>query len=95
MLDLKLIRDNPEILKEALVKRGQPESDVAALVDSILSHDTELRQTKTTLQEAQARRNQISKDVGKAKATKDEAKAQALIAEMGDLKERVPQGETR
>jgi seryl-tRNA synthetase len=95
VLDLKLIRDNPETLKDALIKRGQAEAEVSALVESILSRDTELRQTKTSLQELQARRNQISKDVGKAKAAKDETQAQKLIAEMGDLKERVATGEAR
>ncbi len=95
MLDLKLIRDNSEILKDALVKRGQAEDEVVQLLEMLKSHDTELRQTKTQLQEAQARRNQISKDVGKAKAAKDEEKALALIAEMGDLKERVAAGEAR
>jgi seryl-tRNA synthetase len=95
VLDLKLIRDNPETLKDALIKRGQAEAEVSALVDSVLSRDTELRQSKTTLQELQARRNQISKDVGKAKAAKDEETAQKLIAEMGDLKERVATGEAR
>ncbi len=95
MLDLKLIRDNPEILKDALVRRGQGEDEAAALVDDILARDEEVRAIKTRLQEAQARRNTISKDVGKAKAARDEAKAQALIAEMGDLKERVAAGEAR
>jgi seryl-tRNA synthetase len=95
VLDLKLIRDNPETLKDALIKRGQAEAEASALVESILSRDAELRQTKTTLQEAQARRNQISKDVGKAKAAKNEDQAQKLIAEMGDLKEQVAAGEAR
>jgi seryl-tRNA synthetase len=93
VLDLKLIRDNPDILKEALIKRGQAEAEVAALVASILSLDVERRQAVTALQEAQSRRNQISKDVGKAKAAKDEARAQELIAEIGDLKEAIQSGE--
>ncbi len=90
MLDLKLIRDNPEGFDEALRRRG-----LAPLSSSVLALDTELRQTKTTLQESQGRRNQISKEVGKAKAAKDETKAQALIAEMGDLKEAIATGEAR
>jgi seryl-tRNA synthetase len=95
VLDLKLIRDNPDILKDALVKRGQGKSEAAAFADGIVAKDTELRRIKTGLQEAQGRRNQISKDVGKAKAAKDEAKAQALMSEIGDLKERVAEGEAR
>jgi seryl-tRNA synthetase len=95
VLDLKLIRDNPDSLKKALADRGQRADEVEALLSSILRLDAERRQTLTTLQEAQSRRNQISKDVGKAKAAKDEAKAQALMAEIGDLKDRVTQGEAR
>jgi seryl-tRNA synthetase len=95
VLDLKLIRDNPDVLQKALADRGQGADDVEALLASILRLDTERRQTLTTLQEAQSRRNQISKDVGKAKAAKDEALAQKLMAEIGDLKDRIAQGETR
>ena len=46
----------------------------------------------TKLQEAQARRNAASKEIGKAKAAKDEAKAQELMAEVAALKEVIPAG---
>jgi seryl-tRNA synthetase len=95
VLDLKLIRDNPDILQKALADRGQRADEVEALLSSIRRLDTERRQTLTTLQEAQSRRNQISKDVGKAKGAKDEALAQKLMAEIGDLKDRIAQGEAR
>ena len=95
MLDLKLIRDNPEILKEALIARRQPADQVDALLARIQMLDAERRQTITTLQEAQARRNQISKEVGKAKAAKREAQAQTLMAEIGDLKDAIAEGEGR
>ncbi len=95
MLDLKLIRDNPEILKDALVARGQPADQAEALLGRIQTLDGERRQTITALQEAQARRNQISKEVGKAKAAKREAEAQTLIAEIGDLKDAIAKGEAR
>jgi seryl-tRNA synthetase len=88
VLDLKLIRDNPEGFDAALKTRG-----LEPLSSQVLALDAERRQIITALQDAQSRRNQISKDVGKAKAAKDEAKAQALMAEIGDLKERVTTGE--
>ena len=47
----------------------------------------------TRLQEAQARRNAASKEIGKAKAAKDEAKAQALMAEVAALKDALAKGE--
>jgi seryl-tRNA synthetase len=89
VLDLKLIRDNPEGFDAALKKRG-----LEPLSDAILKLDAERRQTVTTLQEAQSRRNQISKDVGKAKAAKREDEAQKLMAEIGALKDAIQTGET-
>lgn len=90
MLDLKLIRDNPEGFDEALKKRG-----LEPLSSAILELDTERRQAVTSLQEAQGRRNQISKDVGKAKAAKREDEAQKLMAEIGALKDAIQTGESR
>jgi seryl-tRNA synthetase len=90
VLDLKLIRDNPEGFDAALKKRG-----LGPLSDAILKLDAERRQTVTTLQEAQSRRNQISKDVGKAKAAKREDEAQKLMAEIGALKDAIQTGEAR
>ncbi len=45
------------------------------------------------MQEAQGRRNAASKDIGKAKAAKDEATAKALMDEVASLKETIQQGE--
>jgi seryl-tRNA synthetase len=90
VLDLKLIRDNPEAFNAALAKRG-----LEPLSPAILALDAERRQTVTTLQEAQSRRNQISKDVGKAKAAKREDEAQTLMAEIGALKDAIQTGEAR
>jgi seryl-tRNA synthetase len=90
VLDLKLIRDNPDYFDDALRKRG-----LEPLSSAILALDTERRQAITALQEAQSRRNQISKDVGKAKAAKDDTRAQALRAEIGALKEAIQNGEAR
>lgn len=88
MLDLKLIRDNPEAFDAAIAKRG-----LTPLSAEILATDEERRKVITALQDAQSRRNQISKEVGKAKAAKNEDEAQKLIAEMGDLKDAIQKGE--
>ena len=47
----------------------------------------------TRLQEAQARRNAASKEIGKAKGAKDEAKAARLMAEVAALKDELAKGE--
>jgi seryl-tRNA synthetase len=93
VLDLKLIRDNPEILKDALIARGQPQGQVDALLASIAELDGQRRQKITALQEAQTRRNTISKQVGKAKAEKREDEAQALMAEIAGLKDIIQEAE--
>jgi seryl-tRNA synthetase len=90
VLDLKMIRDNPEGFDAALKTRG-----LEPLSQAILALDAERRHTITALQESQSRRNQISKDVGKAKAAKDEAAAQALMAEVSALKDAIASGEAR
>ncbi|WCL53122.1 serine--tRNA ligase [Gimibacter soli] len=84
MFDLKLIRDNPEAFDRALAKRG-----AEARSEEILSIDSARRAVMTEAQEAQARRNEASKLIGRAKADKDEAKAQALMDEVAGLKGRL------
>jgi seryl-tRNA synthetase len=93
VLDLKLIRDNPEVLKDALIARGQPNEQVETLLKSISDLDTERRAKITALQEAQTRRNAVSKEVGKAKAAKREDEAAALMAEVAGLKDAIQAGE--
>jgi seryl-tRNA synthetase len=55
-------------------------------VAEILSVDTALRAAKTVLETAQSQRNEASKLIGQAKARKDEAEAQRLMAEVETLK---------
>ncbi len=81
MLDIKWIRENPDALDQALQKRGAaPESA------RLMGLDEARRTAIGKLEEAQARRNAASKDIGKAKAQKDEATAERLMAEVADLK---------
>ena len=93
MLDLKVIRDNPEVLKDALVRRGQSNERADALLESIRALDGQRRQQIAALQDAQTRRNQISKQVGAAKAGGREDEAQALMAEIAGLKDTIQETE--
>ena len=61
--------------------------------EQLIALDEARRKVVTRLQEAQARRNAASKEIGKAKAAKDEAKAQALMAEVAALKDELAKGE--
>jgi seryl-tRNA synthetase len=59
----------------------------------LIALDEARRKVITRLQEAQARRNAVSKEIGKAKAAKDEATAQKLMAEVAALKDALAKGE--
>jgi seryl-tRNA synthetase len=92
LLDIKWIRDNQDAFVAALKKRGADAPEET--LDQILSLDEQRRATIQKLQEAQARRNAASKEVGKAKASKDEAEAKRLMDEVAALKSTIAEGET-
>ncbi len=88
MFDIKWIRENPTAFDAGLQARG-----LEPLSAGIITLDEQRRAQLTSLQEAQARRNAASKEIGKAKATKDEATAAKLMAEVAALKETLAKGE--
>jgi seryl-tRNA synthetase len=90
MHDIKSIRDNPEAFDAALKRRG-----LGALSDRLLAIDEARRGAIHAFEQAQARRNAASKEIGEAKKTKDEARAATLMAEVADLKVAMPQLEDR
>jgi len=81
MHDIKAIRDNPDAFDRPWSAKGR--SGAAA---EAVKLDAQLRAAQTALQEAQAKRNESSKLIGMAKAKKDEAEAQRLMAEVETLK---------
>jgi len=86
MHDIRSIRANAEAFDAALAHRkGVPfkAADLIALDDA-------RRAAILALEELQARRNAASKEIGKAKAQKDEARAQELMAEVAALKDELP-----
>jgi seryl-tRNA synthetase len=88
MLDIRWIRDNPEAFDAARARRGLP-----AAASSLIALDSAHRAVLTRAQEAQAQRNALSKQIGQAKAKKDEAEAQRLMAEVNRLKEEAERAE--
>ena len=84
MHDIKLIRQDPKAFDAGLARRGLEK--VAA---EIVAFDEKLRAVMTEMQETQARRNEASKDIGKAMGTGDKALAETLKAEVATLKERL------
>ena len=93
MFDIKWIRDNPDAFDAGLRKRGLAPGGEVKFAAELIELDEERRQIITALQQYQARRNAASKEIGKAKAAKDEDKARALMAEVADLKDALEKGE--
>ena len=88
MHDIRLIREDPAAFDAGLARRGLP-PEAAVLVAA----DADRRRIATELQASQTRRNEASKAIGAAKATRDEATAAALMAEVATLKVRMPEME--
>src|SRR5918997_6136731 len=86
MHDIRFIRDNPGAFDEGLRKRG-----LAPLSAELIALDERRRAAIAALQAAQERRNALSKVIGQAKAKKDNARADALMAEVEQLKDSAPQ----
>jgi seryl-tRNA synthetase len=85
MHDIKAIRDNPEAFDAALKRRG-----LAPLAASLMAIDEQRRTAILASEQAQARRNAASKEIGEAKKTKDNVRADALMAEVTELKTTMP-----
>src|SRR6516165_6663050 len=81
MHDIKWIRDNPQAFDRGLARRG-----LAPQAEQLLTIDERRRALIQKLEQAQARRNQASREIGQAKAAKDEQRAQALMGEVAELK---------
>ncbi|MDF2619887.1 MAG: seryl-tRNA synthetase [Xanthobacteraceae bacterium] len=90
MHDIKWIREEPQGLVEALVRRGSDAAEAQALVDSLVALDERRRSGIVKLEELQARRNAASKEIGGAKKAGDDARAETLMAEVGKLKTDIP-----
>lgn len=86
MHDIRAIRSDPLAFDSALARRGG-----GNIAQSILDLDSARRALQTEAQAALARRNEASKAIGQAKARKDEAAAEALMAEVTELKVRLPE----
>jgi seryl-tRNA synthetase len=85
MHDIKWIRENPEAFDTARARRGLPPQG-----ERLLALDDDRRAAIARLQAAQERRNAASKDIGAAMKAKDDARAEALKAEVARIKEDWP-----
>src|SRR5689334_3370620 len=86
MHDIKAIRDNPQAFDAALKRRG-----LSPLSGALLAVDERRRAAILASEQAQARRNAASKEIGDAKKAKDEARAKSLMDEVAKLKTTMPE----
>jgi seryl-tRNA synthetase len=84
MLDLKAIRSDPERVKAALARRGAAEQ-----VDELLALDARRRELLPEVENAQAERKTLSKQIGEKKQAGEDAGAEQLMATVQGLKERI------
>lgn len=85
MIDIKLLRENPELVKENIKKKFQ--DDKLVLVDEVLELDEKLRQYKTDGDRLRSERNKTSKEIGMlfGQGKKDEAEsAKAHVVEINN-----------
>jgi seryl-tRNA synthetase len=85
MYDIKWIREHPDAFDRGLKRRG-----LDPLSKKLVALDEKRRAAITKFEQAQARRNAASKEIGDAKKAKDEAKAGKLMAEVAELKTLLP-----
>ncbi len=89
MLDINWIRANRAAFEKAAAGR----KNVPFTADELLALDDQRKSVIASVEDAQAKRNALSKQIGQAKAQKDDAKANELMAEVASLKDTIQAGE--
>jgi seryl-tRNA synthetase len=87
MHDIRAIRDNPDAYAAALSRR--PTVDGASEIAAVLRLDERLRAAILKKQEAEQARNALSREIGRAKAAGDDARAAGLMAEVAAARETI------
>lgn len=80
MIDIKFLRENPDIVKDNIRKKFQEEK--LALVDEVIALDAENRRAKQEGDDLRASRNKISKEIGKLMGQGKKEEAEAMKAEV-------------
>ena len=90
MLDIRLIREKPDFVRERLATRGGGDE---AKIDEVLRVDAERRKTETELQRSQSERNRLSKEIGAKRSRNEpsdelEAQVRKIGEQIADLTQR-------
>jgi len=82
MLDIKVIRENPDLVKERLANRHDGSAD---LIDEVLVCDETRRKNETSKQALQSERKTTSKEIGKLRANgEDSSGIEAEVKKIGE-----------
>ncbi|MCH7827656.1 MAG: serine--tRNA ligase, partial [Bacteroidetes bacterium] len=87
MLDIKFIRENPELVKQGIINKNEPDR-----VDELLELDKQKRSLITQTEELKAKKNSVSQEVGKLK--KEGKDASSIIAEMKIISDKTKEIDT-
>ncbi len=87
MIDIKFLRENPDVVKENIKKKFQDEK--LPLVDEVITLDAESRKTQQEADDLRASRNKISKEIGSLMAQGKKEEAEAKKAEVAAGAERL------
>jgi len=90
MLDIKQIVENPEIFKKRLSLR---KTELAGQIDEVLAKYTSYKTVLARVEELRAKRNELSKSIGKIKKEQGDEAAKTAIAEVGKIKEEMAEKE--
>ena len=83
MLDIKFLRENPDIVKENIKKKFQDEK--IKLVDEVIELDEKYRAAKTRCDNLRSQRNKISKQIGGLMAKGEKEEAEKVKAQVGEI----------
>jgi seryl-tRNA synthetase len=82
MLDIRLLREKPDFVRERLATLG---GDLSSQIDAILAQDAERRSAETELQKHSAERNRLSKEIGQLRAKKlPSAELETQVRQIGE-----------
>ncbi|MCR5564677.1 MAG: serine--tRNA ligase, partial [Gammaproteobacteria bacterium] len=83
MIDIKFLRQNPDVVRENIKKKFQDEK--LPLVDEVLKNDEKLRQVKEQADSNRAKRNQISAEIGVCMRNKQVEEANKKKQEVNEI----------
>ena len=91
MIDIKLLRENPELVKENIRKKFQDQKLV--LVDEVIELDKKSRELTLMCDELRMKRNSISKEIGNLMAQGKKDEAESKKKEVNEINEKLSEHE--